>query len=89
MEDWKLEIQKVQNGYILTGKFGDTDMISKKVIEEGGEEAIWAQDAYCYDQDLNAIKNLLYEVMEYFGVHYSKHNVRNVEINVVENKERC
>jgi len=33
MEEWKLEIKKVNNGYILKGRFGDSEIISEQVIE--------------------------------------------------------
>ena len=53
-EEWKLEIRKADNGYILTGKFGDSDMVSEMLIEED-------------DDELSAIEDVLWGVLDYFG----------------------
>ena len=70
----RLIIEQTSNGYILTGKFNDSDMISKVVIEENDEE------------DLEAMQEVLFTVKEYFGKYYSKHNKKNLEIEIKENK---
>jgi hypothetical protein len=85
MDEWKLEIKKVNNGYILKGKFGDSDIVSEQVIEENGDD-IYSTDEMM-SSNLNAIQNVLYEVMEYFGVYYSDHNKRNLKIEIEENNE--
>lgn len=76
LDEWKLKIKKVTNGYILKGKFGDSDIITELVIEENNTS----------DTSLEAMSHVLYEVKEYFGIYYSKHNKQNLEINIVENK---
>ena len=68
----KLIIESTQNGYILTGKFNDNDFITKVVIEEKDEE----------NSDLIVMQNLLYMIKEYFGVYYSKHNEKNLTIEI-------
>jgi hypothetical protein len=68
----KLIIESSQNGYILTGKFNDNDLISKVVIEEKDGE----------DSELEAMQDLLYAIKEYFGVYYSKHNEKNLVVEI-------
>ena len=76
IEEWKLEIVRGDNGFILKGRFGDSELITKHVIEEKDEEF----------GELEAMQNLLWEVMEYFGCYYSKHQKKNLTIEIVENK---
>ena len=76
MDEWKLEIKKVTNGYILKGQFGNSDNISEMIIEENNID----------NPKLEAMKDVLFEVMEYFGIIYSKHNKQNIIINIEEKK---
>jgi len=76
MEEWKLEIKRVSNGYILSGKFGDSDVKTDLLIEELEEE----------DSELKAMKKLLWEITNYFGIFWSKHNKKNLNIEITENK---
>ena len=76
MEDWKLEIKKVNNGYILKGRFGNSENITEQVIEDNNID----------NSKLEGMKNVLYEVMDYFAVYYSKHNKENLIIKIEENK---
>jgi len=68
----KLTIESSSNGYILTGKFGSSEITSKVVIETPDTE----------NGDLESMKQLLWEIKEYFGVYYSKHNENNLEIEI-------
>lgn len=77
MDDWKLEIKRVANGYILKGKFGDSDIITEEVIEEGNTS----------DTSLETMRDVLREVKGYFGIHYRKHNKQNLEILIVETND--
>ena len=90
MDEWKLEIRKVNNGYVLRGKFGDSELITEEVIEEKDED-IYSQDSnrYLLAYDLTAMKDVLYLIMEYFGTFHSKHNRRNLEVRIIDenNKE--
>lgn len=70
--DWKLEIKRVNNGYVLKGKFGDNEIVSTYLVEEKDEE----------NSELEAMKQLLWEVKEYFAVCYSKHNKKNLIIEI-------
>jgi len=74
MGDYKLEIKKVNNGFILKGRFDDSEEIDERVIEESD----------LVDNELEVMRNLLFEVKEYFGVYYSKHNVKNLTIDVIK-----
>ena len=74
--DWKLEIKKISNGYILKGRFDDGEIVTTHIIEEEDEE----------DSDLEAMEKLLWEVKEYFGIYYSKHNKKNLVIEIQKNE---
>lgn len=73
MNDWKLEITKCDNGYILKGVFGNSDVESEVVIQ---------QDEYDLNGELKAMRDMLWEVKEYFGLYYSKHNKHNLNIKI-------
>jgi len=75
MDDYKLEIKRINNGYILKGKLSDDEFEIEKVIQESN----------LVDNELNAMRSLLFEVKEYFGIYYNKHNKKNIEIYIVEN----
>ena len=72
----KVIIEATQNGYILTGKFDNSELVSKVVIAE--------KDVL--DSELVAMQELLYNIKEYFGVYYSKHNNKNLTIEIEDNK---
>ncbi len=76
---WQLEIESVSNGYIIKGQSTDLDRVNvvEVIIKPETEEG-----------DLEAMQELLYKIKEYFGVYHSKHNKKNLEINIVENKEK-
>jgi len=74
----KLVIEASQNGYILAGKFNDSDLISKIVIEEKDTN----------DSELIAMQDLLFAIKEYFGVYYSKHNAKNLVIEIEDKNEK-
>ena len=73
MNVWRLVIRKVSNGYILSGRFGDSDMTQEVVIDDKDE--------------LKAMQNVLFEVMEYFGVYGSKHDRERLYVEVREQKD--
>lgn len=73
-DEWQLIIIRANNGYILKGMFGDRETASSEVIEECEVE----------DSELKAMKDMLYQVKEYFGIHYSKHDNFNIEIAIKE-----
>lgn len=66
----KLEIRLADNGYILKGKFNDSEIVSEKVITN--------------EDELVAMQELLEDVKEYFCIFYSKHNKKNIEITIEE-----
>lgn len=71
---WKLIIEKVKNGYILDGKFGDNNITSKIAIEEK-DTRLGAKEA---------MMDLLFRVKEYFACYYSKHDKNNVIVEMEE-----
>lgn len=68
MSEWKLEIKAVNNGFVLRGRFHDNETISEEIVKE--------------EDKLEEMRNLLYEIKEYFGVYNSKHNKRNLFIKI-------
>lgn len=76
MDDWKLEIIKVTNGYLLKGKFNDSDYVQTVVIEEKT------------NNDFGAMQEVLYIIKEYFGIYYSNHNKENLIIEIEKNEEK-
>jgi len=84
--DWELKIRKVQNGYILEheDENEEDDYFSQEeVIEEKDTSPIFDES----HGELEAMKEVLWKVKDYFGVSYSKHNKRNIVIEIVEEKQ--
>lgn len=75
-KEWKLTINKVENGYILNGCFNGEEE-SQMVLEENE----------CESGEIMAMYNLLHLVKEYFGINYSKHNQENITIEIEDNTE--
>ena len=74
----KIEIEKVENGWILTyyDEYEDTGLpYSKKILFSYQDE-----DG---TQELEAIKNMLLEVNEQIGFPYSKHKDKNINIEII------
>ena len=79
MNEWKLEIRKVDNGYILRGRTReDAPPIAIDDIE------IVVETLDTEFSELESMQKLLYEVKEYFAVYYSKHDKKNVIIEIEE-----
>lgn len=73
---WEMNIKRVENGFILSHKDYSIEegkqftSIKEKVIEE--EE----------DDELDVFRRMLLEVKEYFGSFHSKHNNKNLVIEI-------
>lgn len=80
MDKWLLKIERVNNGYILEGKFNNSDIKTKETIEEieENEEIL---------SELKAMQKLLWSVQEYFAVFNSKHNKFNMEIRIIDKNQ--
>ena len=65
---WKLKITRVNNGYTLTGTFGDEEEPSIDVIEEDDMD------------ELAAGEKLLWSVMDYFNFSGSKHDPERIRV---------
>ena len=72
---WKLEIERVSNGYNLRGKFGDSDIVLTMVIEDGDMDELYAPE------------RLLWEVLDYFNVGGSKHDTERLRVVREKNGE--
>jgi len=77
-KDWKCEIRKVENGFILSyleeieeGYFKKTETL----FEEKSNNEDWK----------DSMSEVFYEVMKYFGEFNSKHDKRRLNIEVKEN----
>jgi len=74
-----IKIEDVQNGWILSyeGTWADTD------------EPREIKEVFSYNDDnkLEALRDLLLRVNEEIGVVYSKHNERNLIIEIKDNKD--
>lgn len=67
---WKLRIEKIENGYILSHDEEVEDNVfetMKEVIEEEDDEKV-------------AMKRLLEKVAEFFGIQYDKYAEKNLNI---------
>ena len=74
---WKLEITKVENGFTVKKFCEELDREQIEVYEEKEMEI---------NSELECMKNLLWDIKEYFGVNHSKHNKVNLNINIEVNK---
>jgi hypothetical protein len=71
--DYAITVTRAGNGYVCEWwEEADTGVFFKKihVVEEGD------------DDDLRAMRDLLYFIKEHFGVYNSKHNPKNLIIEV-------
>jgi len=76
MADWKLEITKVENGYLLEYPDEDSEgnYIRKRMVLEEDEK-----------DELKSNENLLWQVMEHFGFYGSKHDKERIRITREKN----
>ena len=80
--DYSIKIIKVDNGFILESYDDDEEnsgkpILNQTVIEDSGGE----------DSEIETMINLLQNIKEYFGVHYSKHNKKNLDISIKETND--
>lgn len=74
----KIEIERTENGWILTywDEYEDTGLpYSKKILFSYQDED--------NDQELEALKNMLWEINEQIGFLPSKHKNKNINIEIV------
>lgn len=78
--DWSMNISKAENGYICEWyeEIEDNHLTKKQyVIEE-------LECEYC---ELQAMRDLLYFIKEYFGLYHSKHDKFNLYVEVKEEEQ--
>jgi hypothetical protein len=76
MSEWDIKIIKADNGYICEWEeSGEDNFIIKKkhVIEDKSDDKNF---------ELNSMQELLYFIKEYFAVYDSKHNEKNINIEI-------
>lgn len=73
----EMKIKRVENGFILERESFDLDLENcyiNLVFEDGTGE----------DGELDSMFSLLSAIKEYFGIYYSKHNHRNLLLQIEE-----
>ena len=76
---WMIQVEKVDNGYILTKPYPEGEGYFKAVFQESDEIDTCLIEC-------NVLQELLWNIADEFRP-YSKHNTYNVVINVRETKE--
>jgi len=78
----RLVIEKVNNGFVLDKEPEVEGFNNITVVEE-------IQDPFdsTNENELKTVQNLLYEIMEYYGVFNSKHNKYRLDIEIVNQEE--
>ena len=77
---WELNIKKAENGFICEWEDeedGCGTVIKNEVIEDNDTD-------FEENIEIDTMIKLLNKVKEFYGVHYSKHNKRNLVIKVEE-----
>lgn len=76
-QSWSLTITKGKNGYVLSHKdeFGNPQVF---VIQESD----WDDNV-----ELEAMKDVLWNISEYFGIYFSKHSPINLNITLDKNSD--
>jgi len=77
--NWECNIKKVENGFILEKHDNEDGGIMESVFE-------YKEDLDGEDNDLEAVQRMLYELLEYFAIFYSKHNKKNIKVEIENNK---
>jgi len=88
---WELKIKKVENGFVVgyeeeLATETKTNFVNDVSSTEINETVFEYKKTDENDTDLETVEDLLYHILEYFGVNYSKHNKRNIQIKIVETK---
>ncbi len=76
--DWKVEITKKDNGFLVNFSGGDCDI--NKVYEQ-------IDSVHDIEESYEHYVNMFYEIMDYFGDFHSKHRKNNIEINYKNTEE--
>lgn len=69
MSEWKLEITRVENGYVLWAPPEDEEHASREWVIE--DDVI---------DELKSHENLLWDIMEFFNFGGSKHDLERIKI---------
>lgn len=79
-KEWSLTIIRAQNGFILRsqeeiedGRYRQNDIIVEETEVQGG--------------DVEAVQQMLYEVLNYFGLGGSKHDKERIRIEIEKQNE--
>ena len=83
--DWEIKIRKVENGYIL--EWEDESESQENYFINNTK--VFEIEENCDEDKLNELKtleNVLWEITNYFGVYYSKHDKYNLTISIDDKK---
>lgn len=82
--DWSVKVTKADNGFVLEWEEeydeGDNTFTKRIVCEE-------ETNLLSPEEDLVSVKKMLDTVLDRFGINYSKHNKKNIVVEIRENKD--
>lgn len=79
--DWQITISKVDNGYILEWE-------DEAEIAEQGEQVTFIKHKVLIEEqdtefgEIESMQKVLIKIRDYFDVNYSKHNQKNIEVEI-------
>jgi hypothetical protein len=79
---WTISVERVNNGFVC--KIPDEDEEGETIIKS---DVFQDNPDSQEEDDLDNMVKLLCFIKDYFGVNYSKHNKRNIVINIEEKKD--
>ena len=75
---WEIKIRREANGYIVSyPSENDENLMITEVYQDYNKEA----------GQLYSLRDVLNNVMMYFGESYSKHNKKNIVVKIIKNKD--
>lgn len=89
-EPWEVKVRRATNGFVMEylqeieSDSEENEYITQEKVFEDNQKASTDEEA-----KLISLRNLFYEIQEYFGCFNSKHNKVNIEIRLIneEGKE--
>lgn len=78
-EDWSLKITKVKNGFIVEHHESTSDGYIK-------EQLVFEESDHDDFSELIAAEDMLYYIIEHFGLYGSKHDKKRLRVTIDVNK---
>lgn len=85
---WEITVRKVQNGFIVEhdGE-GEIECRVETVFKEDDKDSYEEVSPGTTLAELKVMEDLLWFIKDHFGAYNSKHNKKNLVIEIRENKE--